>query len=61
MLEAVGGWFECPHRSSANRRRRRKGNTVPGGITGPPCYWGIYIRGPGPPGWGVSNLRQNMS
>jgi hypothetical protein len=23
-----------------SRRRRRKGNPVPGGITGPPCHWG---------------------
>jgi hypothetical protein len=23
-----------------------------GGITGPPCSWGIYIQGLGPPGWG---------
>jgi hypothetical protein len=27
--------------SPASRRRRRKGNTVPGGITGPPYAWGI--------------------
>jgi hypothetical protein len=25
--------------------------SVPGGITGPPCSWGIQIRRPGPPGW----------
>jgi hypothetical protein len=25
---------------------------VSGGITGPPCSWGILIREPGPPGWG---------
>jgi hypothetical protein len=24
---------------------------VPGVITGPPCSWGILIRGTGPPGW----------
>jgi hypothetical protein len=23
-----------------------------GGITGPPCSWGIKIQGPGPTGWG---------
>jgi hypothetical protein len=23
-----------------------------GDITGPPCFWGISIREPGPPGWG---------
>jgi hypothetical protein len=27
-------------------------NQVPGGITGPPCSWGIYIQEPGRPGWG---------
>jgi hypothetical protein len=25
---------------------------VPGGITGQPCAWRIYIRRPGPPGGG---------
>jgi hypothetical protein len=25
----------------ASRKRRRKGNLVPGGITGPSCTWGI--------------------
>jgi hypothetical protein len=33
--------FEYLHRSSVGRRRRQKGNTVPGVITGPPCSWGI--------------------
>jgi hypothetical protein len=41
------------HRSPASRRRRRKGNPVPRGITGPPCSWWILIRGPGTPGWGA--------
>jgi hypothetical protein len=36
-----GGGVEYPHCSPASRRRRRKGNLVPGGITGPPCSWGI--------------------
>jgi hypothetical protein len=31
---------------------RRKGNPVSGCITGSPCSWGIYMLGPGPPGWG---------
>jgi hypothetical protein len=53
-----GGGFEYLQRSPARRRRRRKENPVPGGITGPPCSWGMYIREPGPPGWRVSNLRQ---
>jgi hypothetical protein len=35
-----GGGVEYLHRSPASRRRRRKGNPVPGGITGPPCLWG---------------------
>jgi hypothetical protein len=34
--------------SPASCRRRRKGNPVPG----PACSWGMYIQGPGPPGWG---------
>jgi hypothetical protein len=29
------------HRRRASRKRRRKGNPVPGGITGPPCSWGF--------------------
>jgi hypothetical protein len=36
-----GGRLEYLHRSPASRRRRRKGNPVPGGITGPPCHWDI--------------------
>jgi hypothetical protein len=36
-----GGGIECFHRSPASRKRRRKGNPVPGGISGPPCSWGI--------------------
>jgi hypothetical protein len=49
-----GGGFEYLHRSPASRRSWRKGNPVPGGITGPPCSWGIW--GPGPPGWGGGSL-----
>jgi hypothetical protein len=33
-------------------------NPVPGGITGPPCSWGIEIWEPGPPGLGESQMRQ---
>jgi hypothetical protein len=40
----------CRITPPASRRRRRKGNPVPGGTTGPPCSWRIQIRGPGPPG-----------
>jgi hypothetical protein len=29
-----------------------KRELVPGGRTGSLCSWGIYIQGPGPPGWG---------
>jgi hypothetical protein len=29
-----------------------RANAVPGGITGPPCSWGIQIRGPRRLGWG---------
>jgi hypothetical protein len=36
-----GGGVEYLHRSSASRRRRRKWNPLPGGITGPPSPWGI--------------------
>jgi hypothetical protein len=42
-----GGGFRYLHRSPASRRRRRKGNPVPGGISRPHCSWG-----PGPPGCG---------
>jgi hypothetical protein len=36
-----GGGIEYQNHSPASRRRRRKGNPVYGGITGPPCHWGI--------------------
>jgi hypothetical protein len=36
-----GGGLEYLHCSSASRRRRRGGNPMPGGITGPPSRWGI--------------------
>jgi hypothetical protein len=45
-----GGGFEYHHRSLASRKKRRKGNPLPGAITGSPCSWGIKIRGPDPPG-----------
>jgi hypothetical protein len=48
-----GGGLEYLHRSPASRRRRWKGNPVPGGVTGPPCHWGTYIQRPGPPCWGL--------
>jgi hypothetical protein len=40
-LTSPGGGIEYLHRSPASRRRRRKGNPVPGDTTGPPCSWGI--------------------
>jgi hypothetical protein len=46
-----GGGFEYLHRSPASRRKWRRGNPVPGGITGPPCSRGILIQGSVPPGW----------
>jgi hypothetical protein len=38
-IAPCGGGLEYPHRSPASLRRRRKGNLVPGGITGPPRHW----------------------
>jgi hypothetical protein len=35
-----GGGLEN-HRSPSSRKRRRKGNPVPVGITGPPYPWGV--------------------
>jgi hypothetical protein len=37
----VGAISQFESRVEASRRRRRKGNPVPGGITGSPCSWGI--------------------
>jgi hypothetical protein len=42
--------LEYLHRILAGCSRRRKGNSVPGDITVPPCPWGTYIQRPGPPG-----------
>jgi hypothetical protein len=47
-----GGEFEYFHHGPASCTRRRKGNPVPGGITGRPSSWRIEIWGTGPPGWG---------
>jgi hypothetical protein len=41
-LTLCGGGLEYLHRCLANRKRRQKGNPLPGGIDGPPCSWGIY-------------------
>jgi hypothetical protein len=40
-ISPCGGGIEYPHLSPVSRRRRRKWNPVPRGITGPPCSWGI--------------------
>jgi hypothetical protein len=48
-LRPCGGGFKYP---PASRRKGQKGNPVPGGITRPPCSWGIKMWGPGCPGWG---------
>jgi hypothetical protein len=40
LVAPCGGGLEYLHRSPASRKRRRKGNPVPGGITGSPCSWG---------------------
>jgi hypothetical protein len=47
-----GGGVEYFHRNPASRRRRWKGNPEPWGITRPPCSWGTYTWGSGPPDWG---------
>jgi hypothetical protein len=52
IITLCRGGVEYLYRSLAARGRRRKGNPVPVSITGPPCSWGIWIRRPGPPGWG---------
>jgi hypothetical protein len=41
QLNLCGGGLEYIHCSPASRKRRRKGNPVSGGISGPPCSWGI--------------------
>jgi hypothetical protein len=56
QIPPCGGGLEYLHRSPASRIRRRKGNPVPGNITGPLGHWGTYryIKEPGPPGWGLA-------
>jgi hypothetical protein len=49
--DSTRGGFEYLHHNPAICSRRRKGNPVPRGITGPPCFWTIEVRVPGPPGW----------
>jgi hypothetical protein len=44
------GGLESLHRIPASSKRRQKGNPVRGGITRPPCSWGLQIWGSGPPG-----------
>jgi hypothetical protein len=45
--------MEYLHHSPASCTRQQEENLVPGGITGPPCHWGTYIKKPGIPGWGL--------
>jgi hypothetical protein len=45
---AIRRGLEYVHRSPASRKRRRKRNPVPGGITGPPCSWGDIKTGTWP-------------
>jgi hypothetical protein len=40
-INPCGGGFKYLYRSPASRRRRWKGNPVPGGVTGPPCSRGM--------------------
>jgi hypothetical protein len=40
-VNQFGGGLEYLHHSPVSRKRRRKGKPVAGGITGPPCPWGI--------------------
>jgi hypothetical protein len=53
-----GGGVKYLHRRPASRRRRRKANPVPGGISGPPCSWGYKYEGLALQVGAVSNLRQ---
>jgi hypothetical protein len=50
MTSPRGGGFEYLHRIPASRRRRRKGNPVPGDITA--THPGDVNTEPEPPGWG---------
>jgi hypothetical protein len=50
--EVCGGGLEYLQRSPEGRKRRRKENPMPKGITGPPCSWEIWIWRPGPLGCG---------
>jgi hypothetical protein len=53
-----GGGFEYFHGSPVSRRRRRKGTSVPDGITGPPYFWGYKYGDLVLQVEGVTNLRQ---
>jgi hypothetical protein len=52
--------LEYLHRCPASRKRRHKGNQVPGGITGPPCSWGDINTGTWPSRLGESQIRQKI-
>jgi hypothetical protein len=55
-----GGGLEYLNRSSASRKRRRKGNWVPGMKLGHPVPGGDIILGPSPPGWGSHKNLDNL-
>jgi hypothetical protein len=49
--------FPC----AARRRKQRKVNPVPEGISRPPCHWGTYMQRLSPPGWGLdARLRTSL-
>jgi hypothetical protein len=52
------GRLEYFRHSPVSHQRWQKGNPMPRGITGQHCSWGMYIWGPGPPGWG--SLRETI-
>jgi hypothetical protein len=52
-MSPCGVRLEYLHHSPASRRRRWKGNPLPGNITGSPCHWGTLVQGPLSAGWGL--------
>jgi hypothetical protein len=58
---SCGGRLEYHNRSPASRRERGKRNLMPGCITGPLCHWGTQGQRPGPPGWGVGRMADDLA
>jgi hypothetical protein len=61
MIFPCGGGFEYMCRSPRSRRRRRKGNPVPGGITGLPCsvlYRSLWREDLRAWSWRISTVRR---